>query len=313
MTVSGIDVSHYQGTINWKKVKDAGVKFALIRIGYGDTLSYPGQIDSMYQRNYKECKSVGLPVGGYFYSYATTVEAAKREAQSCLALIKGKQFEYPIYYDVEEMRIFNTGRTNEIIKAFCQTLENAGWFAGVYIYRSAAQSYLSRETKQRYAMAISEYGSKCNYDGQYGVWQNSCTWRVAGINGNVDHDWCYVDYPAVIKKAGRNGFSSSKPSEPAKHLKTVDEIAREVIRGDWGVGAERKRRLTAAGYDYDAVQRRVEQLLGQNSAQKTSDQIAREVIRGDWGAGEDRKKRLTAAGYDYNKVQKRVEQLIAQM
>ena len=211
MTVSGIDVSRYQGTINWKKVKDAGVKFALIRIGYGDTLSYPGQIDSMYQRNYKECKSVGLPVGGYFYSYATTVEAAKREAQSCLALIKGKQFEYPIYYDVEEMRIFNTGRTNEIIKAFCQTLENAGWFAGVYIYRSAAQSYLSRETKQRYAMAISEYGSKCNYDGQYGVWQNSCTWRVAGINGNVDHDWCYVDYPKLIKERGKNGYPKPAP------------------------------------------------------------------------------------------------------
>lgn len=211
MATSGIDVSRYQGVIDWEKVKAAGVEFALIQAGYGDTLSYPNQIDPQYERNYNSCKEIGLPVGAYWYSYATTVEAAKREAQSCIALLNGKQFEYPIYYDVEETRIFSTGKTNEIIEAFCTELEKANYWVGIYIYRSAAQTYLNQRTRSRYAMAVSEYGSKLNYNGQYGIWQNSSTWRVDGINGNVDHDWCYVDYPKVIKERGKNGFAPTLP------------------------------------------------------------------------------------------------------
>lgn len=209
MTRSGIDVSVWQGNIDWQKVKSAGVEFALIRAGYGDTLNYPYQIDTKFEYNYKECKRVGLPVGVYFYSYATTVAMAIQEAKSCIALLKGKQLEYPVYYDVEEMSIFKTGLTNDIIKAFCTELEKAGYWVGIYIYRSAAQSYLSKAIRDRYAMAIAEYNTKCYYTDQYGIWQNSSTWRVNGISGNVDHDWCYVDYPTLIKQRGKNGFKAT--------------------------------------------------------------------------------------------------------
>lgn len=212
MQRSGIDVSQWNGKPNWQKVKASGkVEFALIRAGYGDTLSYPKQIDTQFEYNYTECKRVGIPVGAYWYSYATTPEMARREAQSCLALLKGKRFEYPIYYDVEEMRIFKTGKTNEIIKAFCDEMEKAGYWVGIYIYRAAAVQYLSDYTRTRYAMAVAEYGPKLNYTGQCGIWQNSSTWRVDGISGNVDHDWCYVDYPELIKERGKNGFP--KPAE----------------------------------------------------------------------------------------------------
>ena len=206
---SGIDVSQWQGTIDWVKVKPQ-IDFALLRAGYGDTLSYPNQIDTQFSRNYSECKRLGIPVGVYFYSYATTVDMAKREAQSTIALLKGKQFEYPIYYDVEEMSIFKTGKTNEIIQAYCSEMEKAGYWVGIYIYRSAAQSYLNSTTRKRYAMAIAEYGPKLNYSDQYGIWQNSSTMKYNGINGNVDHDYCYIDYPTQIKAKGKNGYKPSK-------------------------------------------------------------------------------------------------------
>ena len=95
-----------------------------------------------------------------------------------------------------------------------------------------------------------------------------------------------------------------------KPKKSIDTLAREVIRGDWGNGKDRVNRLTKAGYSYDAVQKRVNELLGTKPQKKAIDTIAREVIRGDWGNGADRKNRLTKAGYDYNAVQKRVNELL---
>lgn len=97
---------------------------------------------------------------------------------------------------------------------------------------------------------------------------------------------------------------------PRTNKKSIDELAREVIKGLWGNGFDRKNKLTSAGYNYDAVQNRVNELL-YGSTKKSIDTIAREVIRGDWGNGTDRKKRLIAAGYDYNAVQRRVNEILS--
>lgn len=125
--------------------------------------------------------------------------------------------------------------------------------------------------------------------------------RAVDSNGNyISGVYGWVDLATVSKRATAN--------------KTVDEIAREVIAGEWGNGTDRKNRLTTVGYDYDAVQKRVNELVAegnnQAAAKKTVDEIAREVIRGLWGNGTDRKNRLTAAGYDYSAVQKRVNELL---
>lgn len=213
MAKSGIDVSKWQGKIDWQKVKNAGIEFALLRAGYGDTLNYPSQIDATFEYNYSQCKRFGIPVGVYWYSYATTVEMAKQEARSCKALLKGKQLEYPVLYDVEEQRIFNTGKADEISQAFCFEMEADNFWVGIYIYRCAVQTFLSERTRTRFTMAIAEYGPKLNYSGPYGIWQNSSTFRVAGINGDVDHDWCYVDYPKLIKEKGKNGYPLPSPKE----------------------------------------------------------------------------------------------------
>ncbi|WP_124100757.1 glycoside hydrolase family 25 protein [Ruminococcus sp. Marseille-P6503] len=218
MKTKGIDVSYYQGEVDFKKVKAAGIDFVIIRAGYGNALAYPKQIDPRFEEYYKNAKAAGLNVGPYWYSYADSVEAAKQEAKSCLAAIKGKTFEMPIFFDLEEQKQFAKGKSfcDSIVKAFCNSLEEAGYFTGLYISRSPLQTYISADVAERYALWIAEYSSKCNYSGSYGIWQYSSKGKVSGISGNVDCDYCYVDYPTTIKKGGFNGFKKASSSSSAK-------------------------------------------------------------------------------------------------
>lgn len=208
--IKGIDVSTYQKNVDYKKAKAAGIDFVIIRAGYGKLAS---QKDTEFEKHYKNAKAAGLAVGAYWYSYATTVAEAKQEADVCLQIIKGKQFEYPIWYDIEEKRTFNTGLTNEIAAAFLQKIEKAGYFGGIYISRSPAQTYLSTSTRNRYALWLAEYSSKLNYTGQYGMWQFSGSGKISGINGTVDLDYSYTDYKKVITSRGLNGFKKSASDE----------------------------------------------------------------------------------------------------
>lgn len=133
--------------------------------------------------------------------------------------------------------------------------------------------------------------------------------------GNMSlHKWfAATDCPGKYLESKMTYIASevNKILNPAPAKKSIDEIAKEVIAGKWGAGADRKKRLTAAGYNYDTVQTRVNELMSaKKPAKKSIDEIAREVIQGKWGAGADRKKRLTAAGYDYAAVQKRVNEML---
>lgn len=107
---------------------------------------------------------------------------------------------------------------------------------------------------------VAQYASKCTYMGQYGIWQYSSEGCVSGVDGNCDMDECYIDFPSVITKGGFNGYIKEGTSAPEE--KNVDELALEMIDGKWGNGTDRKERLTATGYDYTAVQKRVNELLG---------------------------------------------------
>lgn len=253
----GIDVSSWQEDIDFKKVKKSGVKFVIIRAGFG-TGTTP---DKYFERNYKGATEAGLHVGAYWYSYAGSGAGAFAEAQSCLAVIKGKKFDFPIFYDLEEQSQFVKGMDfcSNLVRTFCNELEENDYFAGLYTSRYPLQHYISRDVASRYAVWVAEYNPTLNYRGNYGIWQYSATGRVDGINGAVDLDYCYVDYPKMIKSAGLNGYADDRPAPPV--LKPLEEVALEVIRGDWGNGDERYDRLTAAGYDYYEVQREVNRLL----------------------------------------------------
>lgn len=213
--MKGIDVSKHNGVIDWAKVEASGnVDFAIIRAGYGKSIS---QKDAQFERNYSGAKSVGLPVGAYWYSYALTPAEAEAEARVFINAIAGKQFEFPVYFDIEERKAFQTGMKNcsAMIRAFCGVMEAAGYWCGVYCSTSAIKAYIDEDTQRRYAMWVAEWNTRCNYPGEIGIWQYSEKGKIDGISGNVDLDECYVDYPEFVKAAGRNGYAKQdiKPSE----------------------------------------------------------------------------------------------------
>lgn len=196
MIRNGIDVSEHQGSIDWEKVKGK-IDFAILRAGYG---RYIEQKDSQFERNYSECKRLGIPCGAYWYSYAGSVEEAREEARICLQILKGKKFDYPVYFDVEEPKPLNSGKVNDIIVAFGKAIEEAGFFAGLYMSRSPLTTYVSKNVQGRFTLWIAEYNSKCNYSGDYGMWQKSSGGTIEGIKGYVDLNECYKDYPKIINK-----------------------------------------------------------------------------------------------------------------
>ncbi len=254
----GIDVSSWQENIDFKKVKKSGIKFVVIRAGFG-TRTDP---DKYFERNYNGARDAGLHVGAYWYSYAESGAEALDEARACRGIIAGKKFDFPIYYDLEEHSQFVRGVDfcSNLVRTFCHDLEENDYFAGLYTSRYPLQHYISRDVASRYAVWVAEYNPTLNYRGNYGMWQYSSAGKVNGIDGAVDLDYCYVDYPKIIKSAGLNGYAADVPTPP-ETLKPIEEVALEVIRGDWGNGDERYDRLTAAGYDYYEVMREVNRLL----------------------------------------------------
>lgn len=232
-------------------MKSSGIDFVIIRAGYGKNI---GQEDKYFEQNYINARKADLDVGAYWYSYATSLEDAKKEAERCLSVIEGKQFSYPIYLDVEETSQFNKGRDfcNNLIKTFCTELEKRHYFTGFYMSYYYLQNYVSKDIAKKYALWIADYGEKPKYDIEYGLWQYTSEGEVAGINTKCDMNYAYIDYPSIIINGKFNGYNNVKP---------LETIAKEVIDGLWGNGEKRKELLTKAGYDYNKVQEIVNKLV----------------------------------------------------
>ena len=268
------------------------------------------QDDDCFVRNASECERLGIPYGVYLYSYANTMEKAKSEAAHVLRMLKGWKPQYPVYLDLEDEITLSASKEQILaqVKAWCEIIEAAGYKAGIYANLYWWDTYLTDpwyDTKERW---VAQYYTKCEYAKDYGIWQYTSRGSVAGVNGNVDCDWCYKDYLAtepevpdmpqeapsetvyVVKYgdtlsgianeygttyqalAAYNGIANPNlihvgdkiriPVTAAVPAKSIEDLAREVIRGEWGNGDEREQLLTAAGYDYDAIQARVNTLLG---------------------------------------------------
>ena len=218
MATKIIDVSTWQGNIDWSKVKADGVQGAIIRAGFGKVAS---QKDNKFERNYTNAKAVGMPIGAYWYSYATSVADAKKEAQVCLSILKGKQFEYPIYYDLEDPSMTGCGKSvlTQIATTFCETLESAGYYVGIYSNPNWLKNYLNYNTVKKYTLWLAHWGvSEPSYE--CGLWQYSSSGSVSGISGRVDMNWGYQDFPTEIKNGKFNGFGEAaepvQPVEPSK-------------------------------------------------------------------------------------------------
>jgi LysM repeat protein len=311
MKVFGIDISTWQKGYPYDAANSEGVKFAILRAGYSQTK------DNQFETHYANAKRLGWGVGAYWYMYATTVDAAKVEARAFLKAIKGKQFDYPVYLDIEDKTVRATGKTNcnNMIKAFGEIIEGAGYYFGVYTNLDWYRNVISgTELNKKYDWWIACWSTGAPTGVNYGLWQFGGETnyirgnKVAGVV--TDQNYAVKDYPSLIKGLGLNGYGNGEIID--KPDKTIDELANEVIQGLWGNGQDRKDRLTNAGYDYSAVQKRVNEILGSNSKPttptKSNEEIANEVIAGKWGNGKDRKNKLTQAGYDYDAIQKIVNQ-----
>lgn len=207
--MKGIDVSKHQGKIDWKKVKNAGAEFVMIRAGYG---RYNNQKDPQFEANYAGAKAVGLPVGAYHYSYAKTVEQAKSEAQTFLGWIKGKTFEFPVAFDIEDNSQVHLGKQliSDMIRAFCETVEAEGYYVSVYANKDWLVNRIDEDCKKKYDTWLAEWRSgEPTYTGTYGMWQYTSSGAVNGITGRVDMNMSYKDYPSIMKANGLNGIKKT--------------------------------------------------------------------------------------------------------
>ncbi len=289
--IKGVDISYCQEGIDFAELIKAGVKFVIIRAGFST------KKDVTMDKFISDCKAHNIPYGFYWYSYAMSVSEAKAEAEKCSEVIKGLSPTYPVFFDMEEKRqidgLNNKTRTDMAV-TFCETIKKAGYTAGIYANPSFMECYYNKnELVGNYDIWLAHWTYSPDKPSKYNYGQTMWQWGIDKIDGyDIDGDICFVDYAA------------KKPAVK----KVVDELAHEVLDGKWGNGDERKKRLTIAGYDYYAVQKRVNEIL--YKPKKSVDELAREVIHGDWGNGEERKKRLTAAGYDYTAVQKCVNEIL---
>jgi GH25 family lysozyme M1 (1,4-beta-N-acetylmuramidase) len=249
----GIDVSTFQGYINWQKVKNDGVKFAMLRGGYGR-----GGLDARFEQNYKNATSAGVPVGVYHYSYATTVERAREEAKFCLSYLKGKKLPYPVAYDVEDKTQMSLSKKQltDIIYTFCDEVEKNGYFVCIYSSKSFLTDRLDMNRLKRFDIWVAQWNKVCTYKGSYGMWQYSNKGKVDGISGNVDLDKAYKDYPSIMKKYGLNGYGTEPdPDVPVvKEYKKGDAVT--LKKAPLYISASAKtpsNYLTGKYYIYDGV------------------------------------------------------------
>lgn len=228
----GIDISSWNGIIDFDKVKAAGYQYVIIKAGQGrkefDSFKTPGNREYL-----QKAQAAGMNWGAYWWSDAVTVQEAKQEANAFLNAIKGLKPTYPVYmdqeYDSPPARLGNSAQAKQLrtdmVKAFLDTLQDAGYYAGLYSSTDWLQNLLDDTQLKSYDKWVAQYASRCTYTGDYGMWQHhggspGFIGQVTGVNGPVDINDCYLDYPSIIKAHGLNGWkpgiqiTPEKPVEP---------------------------------------------------------------------------------------------------
>lgn len=208
MEYRGIDVSKYQGDIDFKKVKDSGIQFVIARIGYG---MYENQIDPKFEVNYRNATANNLPIGVYLYSYALSVDDARKEADTVLRWLRNRKLNLPVYYDIEDKSQENLSKQTltDMCISFCDRIEAAGYWAGIYANKYWLTTHLdSKVLEDKYTIWVAQYNTENTYKGKYDMWQYTSSGRVNGINGNVDMNILYRD---IFSNSTGNGSTVILP------------------------------------------------------------------------------------------------------
>lgn len=256
--MKGIDVSSYQENIDWRKVKEAGYQYAILRLGIGDNVA--SQDDKKLKEYIKGCQDTGIPFGFYLVSYAKRLsgsESVESEIEHTKRLIEGTN-PFCIFYDMELDNTTYLGKetlTSFAIK-YCDYFKNLGYQVGVYANKNWFTNYLdyNKLKSNGYKIWLAHYGVdkpglECD------IWQYSDKGNVEGINTNsTDLDIMY------------SNLIGSNQEPNSSNLKSISEIIQEVVEGKWGNGEDRKILLTSAGYNYNEVQAKVNSMLGNNNS-----------------------------------------------
>lgn len=211
MYKKGIDVSRWQGTVDWEKVKAGGIEFAMLRAGYGQ-----GNIDAQFERNASECARLGIPFGVYWFSYAYTEDMARREAQFCMDAAGKYRLEYPMAFDFEYDSVDYASEkgvsvtktlASAMARAFCEEVKSGGYYPMIYANPNYLAAYFDAEIPEEYDIWLAQWPRdpqpETEPEQAGGMWQYTSSGTVSGIAGRVDLDAAYKDYPALI--AGESG------------------------------------------------------------------------------------------------------------
>ena len=222
---NGVDVSRWQGDMNFTAIKDAGdVKFVIIRIGYGSRTGGTPALDPKFTTYLNDCIANDIPVGVYFFSYANTVARAQKEADWVVEQLAKypKTFELPVFFDQEydslntkynsstgKYTTYNPGKTalTNIMNAFCQRINDAGYMSGIYINNDWATNYVNwADVKFKQHIWVAQWSSKLTWTkSEVKVWQKAVT-QITGHTGDIDYDQCFFDYPNYVRQKHLHGF-----------------------------------------------------------------------------------------------------------
>lgn len=243
----GVDVSTWQRGFDFVKAKSEGVKFAVLRAAYSapNVTSNAGK-DTAFEEQYTAAKNAGLPVGCYQYSMATSIAEAKSEAEFMLSCLKGKKFELPIYFDVEDDVQKRLGKRllTDIVKTWCSIVESKGYFVGIYSSKSFFGEYLYDGELTAYTHWVAQWDTTCTYvpASLCGMWQFGGEYnaiRTTNVAGVVcDQNYMLTDFPTEIKKRGLNGYPKPTPT-PAPKPTPKPTPSKEVLMNITGINKAR--------------------------------------------------------------------------
>lgn len=219
MMITGIDISHWNGSIDFDRVKKSGIDFCIIKAGGSDKGFY---MDKMFKTNYEKAKAAGLFVGAYYFAGKNFrgIESGYADAVRFIGQLKDLQFEYPVFIDIEAQENKYKEEITDAVVAFCNKLEEAGFFVGVYASDISGFKYkLSHDRIKSYVHWVARYGKRPEVCSEYDIWQYSSRGSVDGVSGSVDMDYSKTDFSKIIKDKGLNGFPKIKKKTVKKEGK----------------------------------------------------------------------------------------------
>lgn len=241
----GVDLSRFNGEVDFSRLK-SGVDFAVLRCSVGVPTTNPTLYgtDTKFISNADACTDNGIPFGVYHYSTALSVEQALEEAKLVIESIKGYKLGYPVYYDLEDEKTLgklSKDEVSDIAIAFCDALEKAGYFAGIYANKNWLENKINYSRLTQYAVWLAQWASEPTWKGgKFQMWQYTSDGSVDGVSSRVDMNECYEDYPLIMSQSGLNGYEKQSDGNQGENPNSDGTTVYIVVSGDTMYGIAKK-------------------------------------------------------------------------